>query len=334
MRSPALPSQSGIAHGVGGNGDGRTSAMSGGSAPEQDVGPARRGHRALREGAEGEAGDAERGRLLLHLAGVGDDRAGAALQREDVEVAERLDAAARRRPRARSRRLRARRSRVRGLTGKTTGCARRARRARRRSRPTGRRGRCSPGRCSETRTYSLLADAERRPRARRARGRLAAAQGVDQRAARRGARVAAPMPSATRLSSGLGAVREEQRRRSRSVNTRLISSGIVQSHERRPASTCATGSRAWPRRARRPERSRRRRRPRRARGTLEQEALEGREYGGRAHGGRPVGDDATRGRRPAARAPPALVRGAGRVHEHLPEDPAAAQRGQDGASLT
>ena len=51
----------------------------------------RHGDRALGVGAQGEAGDAEVGRLLLDPAGVGEDGAGVGEQGEEVEVAERVD---------------------------------------------------------------------------------------------------------------------------------------------------------------------------------------------------------------------------------------------------
>ncbi len=58
---------------------------------EQRVGAGADRHRALGVVAQGEAGDAEVGRLLLDPAGVGEDGAGVGQQREEVEVAERLD---------------------------------------------------------------------------------------------------------------------------------------------------------------------------------------------------------------------------------------------------
>ena len=57
---------------------------------EQGVGAGADRHRALGVVAQGEAGDAEVGRLLLDPAGVGEDGAGVGEQREEVEVAERL----------------------------------------------------------------------------------------------------------------------------------------------------------------------------------------------------------------------------------------------------
>ena len=57
---------------------------------EQGVGAGADRHRPLGVGAQGEAGDAEVGRLLLDAAGVGQHGAGVRSQREEVEVAERL----------------------------------------------------------------------------------------------------------------------------------------------------------------------------------------------------------------------------------------------------
>jgi hypothetical protein len=56
------------------------------------------------------------------------------------------------------------------------------------------------------------------------------------------------MPSASRFTSPSGAVTKRGSER-RSVTRRLTSSGIVGSKERRPASTCATGTRSLARRA-------------------------------------------------------------------------------------
>ena len=55
------------------------------------------------------------------------------------------------------------------------------------------------------------------------------------------------MPSGE-IRDGRAGRAEEQRDR-RSVTTRLTSSGMRMSNERRPASTCASGGRAWPRQA-------------------------------------------------------------------------------------
>ena len=77
-------------------------------------------HRPLGVVAQGEAGDAEVGRLLLDPAGVGQHGAGVGLQREEVEVADRVDE-------VHARGVAAAPSifRVRGWTGKTTGISRR-----------------------------------------------------------------------------------------------------------------------------------------------------------------------------------------------------------------
>ncbi len=73
--SAACPSHSGIAHGVGGPRDGADAGDRRRVVAEQHVGSVGQRHRALRVGAEREAGDAQRGGLLLHPAGVGEDRA-------------------------------------------------------------------------------------------------------------------------------------------------------------------------------------------------------------------------------------------------------------------
>ena len=65
-------------------------AIAAGSRPSRVLVPARDRHRALGVVAQGEAGDAEVGGLLLDAAGVGEHRAGVGEQREEVEVAERL----------------------------------------------------------------------------------------------------------------------------------------------------------------------------------------------------------------------------------------------------
>ena len=62
----------------------------GGVEAEQGVGAGADRHRPLGVVAQGEAGDAEEGRLLLDPPGVGEDGAGVGGQREEVEVAERL----------------------------------------------------------------------------------------------------------------------------------------------------------------------------------------------------------------------------------------------------
>ncbi len=60
---------------------------------QQHVRPMADRHRPLGVGAQRVARDAERRRLLLDAARVGDDRAGAGLERQEVEVADRLRAA-------------------------------------------------------------------------------------------------------------------------------------------------------------------------------------------------------------------------------------------------
>ena len=119
------------------------SAIAAGSRPSRVLVPSPDGHRTLGVGAQGEAGDAEVGRLLLDPAGVGEDRAGVGEQGEEVEVAERLGE---QQPRV----LGAGPSiilRVRGWTGKTTGISRgqrgrAARPSRRSSGPSTSAGRC------------------------------------------------------------------------------------------------------------------------------------------------------------------------------------------------
>ena len=82
-----------------GRGSGRSSLLGqsrwdlgdrGGVEAEQGVGAGGDRDRALGVVAQGEAGDAEVGRLLLDAAGVGEDGAGVGEQGEEVEVAERL----------------------------------------------------------------------------------------------------------------------------------------------------------------------------------------------------------------------------------------------------
>ena len=85
-----------------------------GRQAEQRVGAGADRDRALGVVAQGEAGDAEVGRLLLDPAGVGQHRGRVGLEREEVEVADRVDQRdARRRPRSPSI------LRVRGWTGKS-----------------------------------------------------------------------------------------------------------------------------------------------------------------------------------------------------------------------
>ena len=125
IRSAAWPSQSG-------GGSGRLAARSASAAgmlgdrrrveAEQRVGAGADRHRPLGVVAQGEAGDAEVGRLLLDAAGVGEHGAGVGDQREEVEVAERLGRAAG--PGASALELASIILRVRGWTGKTTGISR------------------------------------------------------------------------------------------------------------------------------------------------------------------------------------------------------------------
>ena len=61
--------------------------------PEHGVRPVAHGDRPLGVLPQREAGDAEHGRLLLHAAGVGDDRRRVGLEREEAEVRLRLDEA-------------------------------------------------------------------------------------------------------------------------------------------------------------------------------------------------------------------------------------------------
>ena len=112
-------------------GDARRSARADGSSPSRTFVPWRDRDRPLGVRAQRVAGDAERGRLLLHAAGVGDDRARAGLRATGSRGSRPGRCSAR--PRASSRlerRCRASRARVRGWTGKTTG-ARRAERGQR-----------------------------------------------------------------------------------------------------------------------------------------------------------------------------------------------------------
>ena len=93
IRSAAWPSQRGGGSGgaVGTLGERRRDAgYRGRVEAEQGVGAGADRHRALGVVAQGEAGDAEVGRLLLDAAGVGEDGAGVGEQREEVDVAERL----------------------------------------------------------------------------------------------------------------------------------------------------------------------------------------------------------------------------------------------------
>ena len=117
---------------------------------EQGVGPLLDRDRPLGVVAQREAGDAEVGRLLLDAAGVGQDRAGLRLQREEVEIADRVDQMQRRQV-DRRRRRRAPRGSADG-TGKRTGIDREtaasASIAERSSGPS-----TSAGRCSVTSRY-------------------------------------------------------------------------------------------------------------------------------------------------------------------------------------
>ena len=102
------------------------------------------------------------------------------------------------------------------------------------------------------------------------------------------------IPSAARLSTAVGVGANSQRDRW-SATTRLISSGIRRSKLRSPASTCATGSRAWPPRARRPASSScRRRRGRRPGRSVDRGSARGRSASARS--ARP----ASRRRRPGS----------------------------------
>ena len=69
------------------------SAIRAGSSPSRVFVPGADRHRALGVVAQREAGDAEEGRLLLDPAGVGEHGARVGLEREEVEVADRVDQA-------------------------------------------------------------------------------------------------------------------------------------------------------------------------------------------------------------------------------------------------
>ena len=93
-RSAAWPSHSGIGAGRRRRpARARSVEQARGIVAEQDVRAVADRHRPLGVGAQREAADAERGGLLLHAARVGHDRAGAGLEREEVEVADRVGAA-------------------------------------------------------------------------------------------------------------------------------------------------------------------------------------------------------------------------------------------------
>ena len=103
-RSPARPSHSGIAAGASGAAPSSIVAISAGSSPSSTFVPCVSVDDALGGAAQRVAADAERGGLVLHAAGVGQDRARDLLEREEVEVAERAASRARRPLEARRRR--------------------------------------------------------------------------------------------------------------------------------------------------------------------------------------------------------------------------------------
>ena len=120
--------------------------------------------------------------------------------------------------------------------------ARRPQPALRRSRPGAPARRRAPGRCSVTTRYVAVARGRARPAA--PTPRVAVAHGderVDHRVADVVDRALVALPSRSRLSRASG---EWMNSRSEiaSVTSRLISSGMVRSKLRRPASTCPTGT--------------------------------------------------------------------------------------------
>ena len=196
---------------------------------EQGVGAGADGHRALGVVAQGEAGDAEVGRLLLDAAGVGEDGAGVGHQREEVEVAERLG-----QQQARGARLE-RASiilRVRGWTGKTTGISR-ARRGELRDR-LGQQRAVDEGRAVQgDEQVGAGLDAELRRRARRRGSGLPARPGCRSSCCRRSAcaRRRCPRRAGSRSPPRCGGRGSSEKR---SATIRLTSSGIVRSKLRRP----------------------------------------------------------------------------------------------------
>ena len=212
-----------------------------GSAPTSVFVPSRDGDRPLGVVAQGQARNAERRRLLLDAARVGQhEPALSPSSARKSQVAERRRSAQARR-RAAHAELLAAASRVRGWTGKTTGSRAAIARQRARAAPR-RRRRIVHVRRPVQRQHGVAArlEAERR----RATGESAAPLAVAQQ--RVDHDVADEMDRARGDAlARAGSRRASARRRqqavaSRSVTMRLISSGIVRSKLRRPASTCAT----------------------------------------------------------------------------------------------
>ena len=239
IRSAAWPSQSGIVHGAGRRGrhlaDGRRIVA------QQVVGAEVDGHRPLSVRPQGEAGDAQRGRLLLDAPGICQDRPGARLQGQETEIGQRGGRASRRlRPSGRRSRPAATWPGCEDAPGTRPDAAPPAGTAPRRSPPGGRgRRRWTGGAASPARR-------------RGDRARIPPTPPV----ARRGARTGPASRSSCCRRHGSGPPRSPRQSGSapasglwvnssadnRSVSTRLISSGIAQSRERRPASTWATGT--------------------------------------------------------------------------------------------